>query len=132
MQNSLEFSFVYSNDAVKVKTFLGNVPRSIECINYMDIYNKLSKNDYLQIEPSDAVVSSYLIKQLQASLSKSTTKSLYYVLGGLDKITISEIMSYIESLTESKVHYKIYHTPEVNLNHVLPLFNETIEFEIDL
>jgi len=132
MEEILEFSFIYSKDAVKVKAFLGSVPRSIDCINYMDIYNKLSKNDYLQSEPSDAVVSSYLMRQLQTTLGRNTTRTLYYVLGNLDKPTIEGIKDYVESLTEKKIHYKIYHTPEVNLSKSSFLFNEAVEFEIDL
>lgn len=132
MENSLEISFVYSKDAVKVKSFLGSVPRSIECINYMDIYNKLAKNDFFQFEPSDAVVSSYLIKLLQSTVSKSSTRSFYYVLGNLEKDTILNIKYYIKSLTNREIHYKIYHTPDVNLNGSKFLFDEAIEFEVDL
>jgi len=132
MSETLEFSFIYSKDAVKVKAFLGSVPRSIECINYMDIYNKLSKNDYLQSEPSDAVVSSYLMRQLQTIIGRSTTQSLFYVLGELDKEIVKGIKEYVESLTERQIHYKIYHTPEVNINGSSFLFNEIVEFEIDL
>jgi hypothetical protein len=132
MSEILEFSFIYSKDAVKVKAFLGSVPRSIECINYMDIYNKLSKNDYLQSEPSDAVVSSYLMRQLQTIVGRSTTRSLFYVLGDLDKEVVKGIKEYVESLTQRTIHYKIYHTPEVNVNGSSFLFNEIVEFEIDL
>jgi hypothetical protein len=132
MSETLEFSFIYSKDAVKVKAFLGSVPRSIECINYMDIYNKLSKNDYLQSEPSDAVVSSYLMRHLQTIIGRSTTQSLFYVLGDLDKEIVKGIKEYVESLTERQIHYKIYHTPEVNINGSSFLFNEMVEFEIDL
>jgi hypothetical protein len=132
MIDQLEFSFIYSKDAVKVKAFVGEIPRSIECINYMDIYNKLSKNDYLQSEPSDAVVSSYLMRQLQASLSKSTTYSIYYVLSDLSKDTVDGIKYYVESLTKRKIHYKIYHTPDVDVKASIFSFNEIVEFEVDL
>jgi hypothetical protein len=132
MEEVLEFSFIYSKDAVKVKSFLGSVPRGIECINYMDIYNKLSKNDYLQFEPSDAVVSTYLMKQLQTALGRTTTQNLYYVLGNFDKLTVKGIKDYVGSLTSREIYYKIYHTPEVNLNESMFLFNEAVEFEIDL
>jgi hypothetical protein len=132
MSETLEFSFIYSKDAVKIKTFLGSVPRSIECINYMDIYNKLAKNDYLQSEPSDIVVSSYLMRQLQVAVARSTTVSLFYVLGEFDKDVISGIKDYVESLTSKTIHYKIYHTPEVNLNGSSFLFSEAVEFEVDL
>lgn len=132
MPETLEFSFIYSKDAVKIKAFLGSIPRSIECINYMDIYNKLSKNDYLQSEPSDIVVSSYLMRQLQTTVTRSTTRSLFYVLGDLDKEVISGIKDYVETLTHRDIHYKIYHTPEVNINGSSFLFNEAVEFEVDL
>ncbi len=132
MSEIIEFSFIYSKDAVKIKTFLDSVPKSIETINYMDIYNRLSKNDYLQLEPSDTVVSSYLMRQLQTVVNKSTTRSLFYVLGELDKDIIKGIKAYVESLTVRKIHYKIYHTSEVNINGSALLFNETVEFEIGL
>jgi hypothetical protein len=132
MPETLEFSFIYSKDAVKIKAFLGSVPRSIECINYMDIYNKLAKNDYLQSEPSDIVVSSYLMRQLQTAIAKSTTRSLFYVLGELDKEVISGIKDYVKTLTPRTINYKIYHTSEVNLNGSSFLFNEAVEFEVDL
>lgn len=132
MSEILEFSFIYSKDAVKIKSFLGFVPRSIECINYMDVYNKLAKNDYLQFEPSDAVVSSYLMKQLQTTIARSTTQSLFYVLGEFDKDVIGGIKDYVESLTSRTIHYKIYHTPEVSLNGAVSLFDEAVEFEVDL
>lgn len=132
MIDQLEFSFIYSKDAIKVKAFVGKIPKSIECINYMDIYNKLSKNDYLQVEPSDAVVSSYLMRQLQVALSKSTTFSIYYVLSDLSTGTVDSIRCYVESLTTRKIDYKIYHTPEVSVKALLFPFSETVEFEVDL
>lgn len=132
MIDQLEFSFIYSKDAVKVKAFVGEIPRSIECINYMDIYNKLSKNDYLQAEPSDAVVSSYLMRQLQTSLSKSTTSSIYYVLSDLSNNTVNGIRCYVESLTTRKINYKIYHTHEVDVKASLFPFSETVEFEVNI
>jgi hypothetical protein len=132
MEETLEFYFVYSKDAVKIKTFLGSIPRSIECINYMDVYNKLSKNDYLQLEPSDAVVSSYLMKHLQLILSRSTTQNVYYVLGTLDEITINGIKSYIKTLTTKKINYKIFYTPDTNLDGVVELFSEAVDFDITI
>lgn len=132
MPDTLEFSFIYSKDAVKIKTFLGSIPRSIECINYMDIYNKLAKNDYFQSEPSDVVVSSYLMRQLQTAVARNTTRSLFYVLGELDKEVIGDIKEYISTITHRNIHYKIYHTSEVNLNGASFLFNEAVEFEVDL
>ncbi len=129
METNIEFNFIYSKDAVRVKTFLGNVPRNIECINYMDIFNKLTKNDFYQSEPSDAVVSSYLMKQLQTVLDRNTTTSIFYVLGNLSEPTVKGIKSYVESLTNKEIEYNIYHSPDINVNGSVKLFKNVVEFE---
>ena len=129
MEETLEFNFVYSKDALRIKTFLGSVPRNIECINYMDIFNKLTKNDYFQLEPSDAVVSSYLMRQLQTALGRTTTSTVFYVLGNLDKPTVTGVKSYVESLTIKEITYKIYATPDINVNGTASLFDDIVEFE---
>lgn len=129
METSIEFNFIYSKDAVRVKTFLGSVPRNIECINYMDIFNKLTKNDFYQYEPSDAVVSSYLMKQLQTVLDRNTTTSIFYVLGHLNEPTIEGIKTYVESLTSKELVYNIYHSPDINVNGTAKLFENVVEFE---
>ena len=129
MEEQVVINFVYSKDALRVKTFLGSVPRNIECINYMDIFNKLTKNDYFQIEPTDEVVSSYLMRQLQTALGRNTTGTIFYVLGHLDETTVNGIKSYIESLTPKSLIYNIYHTPDINVNGTASLFVDQVEFE---
>tara|TARA_R110002074_G_scaffold31404_7_gene88213 strand:- start:9086 stop:9475 length:390 start_codon:yes stop_codon:yes gene_type:complete len=129
MEEHIEFNFIYSNDAVRVKAFLGSVPRSIECINYMDIFNKLTKNDYYQYEPSDAVVSSYLMRQLQNAISRNISTTIFYVLGNLDKETISGIQEYVETLSDKPITYKMYHSPDIIVNGTAELFADIIEFE---
>ena len=128
METNIEFNFIYSKDAVKVKSFLGNVPRNIECINYMDIFNKLTKNDFYQFEPSDAVVSSYLMIQLQTVFDRNAV-SIFYVLGNLNEHTVTGIKSYVESLTNNDITYNIYHSPDINVNGSAKLFKNVIEFE---
>lgn len=125
----IEFNFVCSRDAVKIKNFLDKVPRSIECINYMTILNKLAKNDYLQHEPSDAVISSYLIKSLQQALTSTSTSCLYYVISDTSYNTIHNIISYAESQANTELEYKIHHTSEIDLSDIKNLFKETIEFD---
>ena len=129
MEEHIEFNFIYSNDAVRVKAFLGSVPRSIECINYMDIFNKLTKNDFYQYEPSDAVVSSYLMRQLQNAISRNISTTIFYVLGNLDKETISGIQEYVETLSDKPITYKMYHSPDIIVNGSAKLFDDIIEFE---
>jgi hypothetical protein len=128
METNIEFNFIYSKDAVKVKSFLGSVPRNIECINYMDIFNKLTKNDFYQFEPSDAVVSSYLMKQLQTVFDRNAA-SIFYVLGNLNEPTVTGIKTYVESLTDNDITYNIYHSPDINVNGSAKLFKNVIEFE---
>ena len=127
----LEFYFVYSKDAVKIKGFIDSIPCNIECINYIDIYNKLAKNDYFQSEPTDVVISSYLMRQLQTIVGRSSTQNIYYVLGGIDGDVIEGIQSYVKTLTSRKIVFKIYHTSEVQLNETERLFCDVIPFEID-
>jgi hypothetical protein len=129
METRIEFNFIYSKDAVRVKSFLGKVPRNIECINYMDIFNKLTKNDFYQFEPSDAVVSSYLMKQLQTILDRSTTTSVFYVLGNLNERTVVGVKNYVETLTDRDIEYNIYHSPDINVNGTAELFENVVEFE---
>jgi hypothetical protein len=129
MEEHIEFNFIYSSDALRVKTFLGNVPRSIECINYMDIFNKLTKNDFYQYEPSDAVVSSYLMRQLQNAISRNISTTIFYVLGNLDEETISSIQEYVETLSDKPITYKMYHSPDIIVNGTAELFDDIIEFE---
>lgn len=129
MKEQLEFNFVYSDDAVSIKTFLGNVPKSIERINYMDIFNKLTKNDYYQYEPSDAVVSSYLMRQLQNAINRNLSPTIFYVLGSLNKETVGSVQSYVESLSNKSITYKIYHSPDIIVNGTAELFDDIIEFE---
>jgi hypothetical protein len=129
MEDIVEFNFIYTCDAVKVKEFLGKVPRNIDCVNYIDVVNKLTNNDYYQCEPSTEVVSSYLVKQLNSIFDKDSTSSVYYVLGSLDKDVISNVKEFILSLTEKEVKFNIYHTTDISLNGSTSLFDDTIEFE---
>jgi hypothetical protein len=129
MEEHIEFNFIYSSDALRVKTFLGNVPRSIECINYMDIFNKLTKNDFYQYEPSDAVVSSYLMRQLQNAIGRNISTTIFYVLGNLNKETVGGIQTYVESLSDKPITYTIYHSPDITVNGTAELFDDIIEFE---
>jgi len=128
MEEPIEFNFIYSSDALSVKTFLGSVPRNIECINYMDIFNKLTKNDFYQYEPSDAVVSSYLMRQLQNAISRNTS-TIFYVLGNLEEETIGGVKDYVSSLSNNPVTFNIYHSPDINVNGTAELFADIIEFE---
>jgi hypothetical protein len=120
----LIFSFVYSKDALSIKKYLSSIDEG-EKINYIDIVNKLTKNDYYQYEPSDAVVSSYLIKSLQSALENNNTEKVYYVLSELDPTIINNIKEYVKSWLPRPVEYNIHHTVDICLNGVTELFEST-------
>ena len=127
-QISLAFNFVYSKNAITIKKYLGSIEDG-ECINYIDIVNKLTKNDYYQYEPSDAVVSSYLIKQLQSVLENVNTGKVFYVLSELDEVIINNIKEYVEEWSmKKKKEYNIHHTEDISLNGVTELFDGTKVF----
>lgn len=129
MDEVIELNFVYSNDANRVKEFLGNVPRSIECINYMEIVNKLTKNDYYQYEPSDTVVSSYLIRQIQSAFERDSLRSLFYVLGSVEEDVITNIKEYTQSLTDIHIQFNLYHSTSIDIKDSFYLFDNINEFE---
>lgn len=129
MDEVIELNFVYSDDACRVKKFLENVPRSIECINYMEIVNKLTKNDYYQYEPSDAVVSSYLIRQIQTAFERDSLRSLFYVLGSVEEDVITNIKKYTQSLTEKPIRFNLYHSTSIDIKNSFDLFDNINEFE---
>jgi|TARA_R100000501_G_C2574991_1_gene80430 hypothetical protein len=125
---SLAFNFVYSKNAIIIKKYLGSIEDG-ECINYIDIVNKLTKNDYYQYEPSDAVVSSYLIKQLQSVLENVNTGKVFYVLSELDELIINNIKEYVEEWSIKKEkEYNIHYTEDISLNGVTELFDGTKVF----
>jgi len=125
----LVFNFVYSRDAITIKKYLSD-RESGECINYIDVVNKLTKNDYYQYEPSDAVVSSYLIKQLQTILENVNTFTVFYVLSELDELIIANIKEYVEEWSvKPRKNYNIHHTEDISLNGVTNLFDGSKVFQ---
>jgi hypothetical protein len=110
----IQFNFVYSQDAVQVKNFLDGVPRNVDCINYIEIVNKLTRNDFYQEEPSDAVVSSYLMKSLQSSIEGNQDAKLYYVIGELDSEVINGIKAFVDQITSTEVRWNIYHFEDID------------------
>lgn len=127
-RGELVIFLIYSKNAINIKRFILSLPKSAVCINYMDILNRLSKNDYLQLMPSDEVVSTHLMKKLQTTFEKNKPDSLYYVLSDATQEVIGSIFEYIKYLHKENVKYIFYHTPEVNVEEIKHLFSEVIEF----
>jgi len=129
MEGSIDFNFIYTSNVLKTKVFLSKIPRGIDCVNYIDIVNKLTKNDYYNFEPSDEVVSSFLVKQLYSIFNKDSLTSVYYVLGSLDKVTISNIKFFIQSISNKEITFNMYCTPDISINGTSSLFNDIIIIE---
>ena len=108
MERAIKFNFVYSNCALQIKEFLSNVPKKAECINYIEILNKLTRNDYMQEEPSDVVVASYLIKQINSTMSKHDLSEVYYVLNNIDQETLQNVKNHVMNLTHLEINFGIY------------------------
>ena len=108
MERAIEFNFVYSNCALQIKEFLSNVPKKAECINYIEILNKLTRNDYMQEEPSDVVVASYLIKQINSTMAKHDLSEVYYVLNNIDQETLQNVKTHVMNLTHREINFGIY------------------------
>jgi hypothetical protein len=106
-ERPIDFSFVYSKCAIQVKDFLDQVPKKAECISYIEVLNKLTRNDYMQEEPSDEVVASYLIKQISSILSKKDVELVYYVLSSKDQETINSVIDYAGAVTHRPIRYAV-------------------------
>jgi uncharacterized protein YpmS len=52
-------------------------------------------------------------------------------LGSPERDVICGVQSYVKTLTDRDIIFKIYHTPEVSLNGMRKLFDEAVQFEID-
>ena len=107
-KHPIEFNFVYSQCAISVNKFLDRIPKMAECISYIEVLNKLTRNDYMQEEPSDEVVASYLIKQINTVMTKKNLSLVYYVLSSKDQDTLESIMNYITQATHRQINYSIY------------------------
>lgn len=74
---------VYYKDAASVKKYIKDIDLNY-IINYMDIFNKLSKNDIYGNEPTDLIVSSFIIKELETFILIENKEEFFYVLSTLD------------------------------------------------
>jgi len=115
-ERPIDFSFVYSKCAIQVKDFLDQVPKKAECISYIEVLNKLTRNDYMQEEPSDEVVASYLIKQISSILSKKDVELVYYVLSSKDQETINSVIDYAGAVTDRPIKYAVQDLDEPEID----------------
>ena len=94
----MEFYCVYAKDALAIKKYLGRVNAKAIKISYIDIYNKLTKNDVYLSEPNEMVVYSKVYALLQKTLLVDCNEEtkVYYVISDLDKEMIKGLRSMIK------------------------------------
>lgn len=131
MENKIEFNFIYSYDAIKSQQFLGNIPKSIDRVNYVKINNKLTKNDYCSDEPSNSVIASYVMRELNKILKNDSCSCVYYVLSNINEDIIKNVQKIVNRYTlDKRTEYNMYIDPSYlsknNINE--SLFNNIIEF----
>jgi len=124
-ENKLEFNCIYSKDAFTVKKFLKNIEN--DCIiNYMDIINKLTKNDIYSNEPSDIIVGSYIIKQLEKLLIEKGKLKLYYVMSNMEIEVIENLKDYVFTLINKEFVYNVYLDDIDNFTDMLHYFDNVL------
>lgn len=96
----MEFYCVYAKDALAIKRYLGRVNTKAIKISYIDVYNKLTKNDVYLSEPNEMVVYSKVYALLQKTLLVDCDEKtkVYYVISELDKEMIKELRSMVREL----------------------------------
>ena len=107
------FNFVCLRDAMLTKRFFEQLPKTAVCIDYAAVSNKLAKNDYSGEEPSDDVITSYLIKSLHTAVSGRHSGEIYYTISGTNDYIMESIKAFLEEATESQITYRLYCTRTV-------------------
>lgn len=96
----MEFYCVYAKDALAIKRYLSRVNTKAIKISYIDVYNKLTKNDVYFSEPNEMVVYSKIYALLQKTLLVDCDEKtkVYYVISELDKEMIKELRLMVREL----------------------------------
>jgi hypothetical protein len=126
----MEFYCVYAKDALAIKKYLGKVNAKAIKISYIDIYNKLTKNDVYLSEPNEMVVYSKVYSLLQKTLlmdcNESTT--IYYVISDLDKDMIRGLRSMIKDFYKHPFNFILMSREQDLVKGFNSLFHEVKTF----
>ncbi len=93
----MEFYCVYLEDKYTIKKYLNNI-HSKSIINYVDIYNKLTKNDVYLSEPNRMVIYSKIYAILNKIILVNKQQQIYYVISELDIDMLKNIKLIVEDL----------------------------------
>lgn len=126
-------TFIKMENLFALKKAMAVFPRGIETISYLDIYNKLAKKEDRLNEPSEALISTYIIKQLNTLLSDENTTHLCYILDTTDNdITekIENITEFISGHSEKPVEFELISDDEEIINQAKELNIRTKKYEV--
>lgn len=109
-KNFIVITFIKMKNLISLKKAIAAFPRGIETISYLEIYNRLSKKEDRYNEPSEALISTYIIKQLNSLLNEENTTHLCYILDTTDnEITekMENIMEFIKERSPKPVEFEL-------------------------
>ncbi len=122
----VNFYCIFAKEALVVKKYLKDIDND-DVINYMDIANKLTKNDIYSKEPSDVIIGSYIIKYLEKSIVDKENVNIYYVLSCLDPVIINNIKKYVKKLSLNNFKFNAIIKEKECYNEVHSIFDEVFE-----
>lgn len=129
----IAITFIKMKNLFSLKKAMAAFPRGIETVSYLEIYNKLAKKEDRTNEPSEALISTYIIKQLNTLLSDENTTHLCYILDTTDN-DISEkmknIMEFIKGRSEKPVEFELISDEEEIVNQAKELNINSKKYEI--
>lgn len=106
----LVITFIKMKNLFSLRKIISTIPRGIETVSYLDIYNKLLKKEDHINEPSDALISTYIIKKLNTLLLDEHTTHLCYVLDISDNDIhdkLINIMDFINATSIKPVNFEL-------------------------
>lgn len=117
-------TFIKMKNLSVLRKAMATLPRGIETISYLEIYNKLAKKEDKLNEPSEALISTYIIKQLNTLLSDENTSHLCYVLDTTDNDIyekLANIMEFIVERSERNITFEMISDNEDIINQTKKL-----------
>lgn len=85
---------IYFNNTVKLKKFTRTLDQS-NLISYIDIANKMSRNDVYSYAPSEITLN-FMIKEALDEVLDHKVQHLFFVLSSMQEETLENLKSYIE------------------------------------
>ena len=125
----IKFNCVYAPHALTIRRFLKTV-KCDEIVNYMEIINKLTKNDIYAQEPSDMVVNSYILKYIEKSIIKTKNETFFYVMSSLDEDVINNLQFHIINIAkeiDEKAEFYVHIKDKDTYQSIHHLFTEVYE-----